>query len=161
MPLGAGQVAFLTLFGVFSLAILVFAQDLMFLGRIFPTAIGIVGMVCTVALFSQMLRKTEGPNAARYDEELIGEPDPDRPRPEGQILWFVALMAIGAVVGFFLSIGIFIAAFLKLRTRLSTLTIAIMAGSGLGALTLIGHLLHLDYPRGLLQYWFDLPWPLS
>jgi hypothetical protein len=118
-------------------------------------------MVCTVALFYQMLRKTEGPNAARYDEELIGEPDPDRPRPESQILWFVALMAIGAVVGFFLSIGIFIAAFLKLRTRLSTLTIAIMAGSGLGALTLIGHLLHLDYPRGLLQYWFDLPWPLS
>lgn len=161
IPLGAGQLAFLGLFGAFSLGILIFAQDLMFLGRIFPTAVGIIGILCTIALFFQMLRKTEGPNPARFDEELVGGEDVEKSSPESQILWFIALMAIGAVVGFFLSIGIFIAAFLKLRTRLPLHTIAIMAACGMGVLTLMGHLLHLDYPRGLLQYWFDLPWPLS
>ncbi|MGF1631231.1 MAG: tripartite tricarboxylate transporter permease [Kiloniellaceae bacterium] len=161
IPLGAGQVTFLALLGIFSLAIVAFAQDLMFLGRIFPTVVGIIGVVCTIALFFQMLRKTEGHNPARYDEELMGEPDPEKGAPEGQVLWFIALMAIGYVVGFFLAIGIFIATFLKLRTRLSALTIAIMTASGLGVLAFMGHMLHLDYPRGLLQDWLDLPWPLS
>ena len=161
MPLGAGQVIFLGLFAVFSLAVIFFAQDLMFRGSIFPTVVGTIALVTAGALGFQMLRKTDGPNAARYDEELIGGEDAKKSTPERQILWFVALMAIGAVVGFFLSIGIFIAAFLKLRTRLPLLTIAIMTGCGLGVLALMGHLLHLDYPRGLLQYWFDMPWPLS
>jgi hypothetical protein len=25
----------------------------------------------------------------------------------------------------------------------------------------LGHLLVLHYPQGLLQYWFELPWPLD
>ncbi|GAB4363462.1 MAG: tripartite tricarboxylate transporter permease [Kiloniellaceae bacterium] len=161
MPLGIGQLVFLGLIIIFSAGIVLLAQDLMFLGRIFPTVVGSVALVTAGALLFQMLRKTEGPNPARFDEELLGGEDVEKASPERQILWFVALMAIGAVVGFFLSIGIFIAAFLKLRTRLPLHTIAIMTASGLGVLALMGHLLHLDYPRGLLQYWFDLPWPLS
>ena len=161
MPLGAGQLAFLAIIGLFAVAIVGFSQDLMFLSRIFPTTVGTIAIVCTAALFYQMLRKTDGPNPARYDEELIGEPDPEKSSPESQLLWFIAIMAIAYVVGFFLAIGIFIAAFLKLRTRLSLLKIAVMAGAGLAVLAIMGHVLHLDYPRGLLQYWFHLPWPLS
>jgi TctA family transporter len=161
MPLGKGQLAFLAIIGVFSIAVVTMAQDLMFLSRIFPTTVGAVAIVCTAVLFFQMLRKTEGPNPVLYDEELIGEPDPDKPRPESQLLWFIAIMAIAYVVGFFLAIDIFIAGFLKLRTRLSLPVIAVMAASGLAALAAMSHLLHLDYPRGLLQYWIKLPWPLS
>ena len=161
MPLGIGQLVFLGLIIVFAAGIVVLAQDLMFLGRIFPTVVGSVALVTAGALLFQMLRNTDGPNPARFDEELVGGEDVEKAAPERQILWFIVLMAIGAVVGFFLSIGIFIAAFLKLRTRLPLHTIAIMTASGLGVLALMGHLLHLDYPRGLLQYWFDLPWPLS
>ncbi|WP_340120144.1 tripartite tricarboxylate transporter permease [Pelagibius sp. 7325] len=161
MPLGVGQLIFLGLVVIFSAGIVLLAQDLMFLGRIFPTVVGSIALVTAAALFFQMLRKTEGPNPARYDEELAGGEEVEKSSPESQILWFIALMAIGALVGFFLSIGIFIAGFLKLRTRLPLHTIAIMSACGLGVLALMGHLLHLDYPRGLLQYWFDLPWPLS
>ncbi len=161
MPLGIGQLVFLGLIIIFSAGIVLQAQDLMFLGRIFPTVVGSVALVTAGALLFQMLRRTDGPNPARFDEELLGGEDVEKASPERQILWFIVLMAIGAVVGFFLSIGIFIAAFLKLRTRLPLHTIAIMTAGGLGVLALMGHLLHLDYPRGLLQYWFDLPWPLS
>jgi hypothetical protein len=36
-----------------------------------------------------------------------------------------------------------------------------MTAGGLAVLAFMGHMLHLDYPRGLLQDWVDLPWPLS
>jgi TctA family transporter len=161
IPLGAGQIVFLGLLVTFSAGIVILAQDLMFLGRIFPTTVGIVALLAAMALLFQLLRKTEGPNAARFDEELMGARDPEKASPESQILWFIALMAIGYVVGFFLAIGIFIAGFLKLRTRLPALTIVVMTAGGLAVLAFMGHMLHLDYPRGLLQDWVDLPWPLS
>jgi TctA family transporter len=161
MPLGAGQIAFLALFTVFAAGIVIFAQDLLFLGRIFPTVVGSVALVTAAALFYQMLRKTDGPNAARYDDELIGEKDPDKSSPEAQLTWFLAILAMTWLVGFFIAIGLFLAIFLRVRTELSNLRIAIMTACGLAVLAFVGHMIHLDYPRGLLQQWIELPWPLS
>ncbi|MEQ9609022.1 MAG: tripartite tricarboxylate transporter permease, partial [Kiloniellaceae bacterium] len=75
MPLGVGQLIFLGLVVIFSAGIVLLAQDLMFLGRIFPTVVGSIALVTAIALFFQMLRKTKGPNPARYDEELAGGED--------------------------------------------------------------------------------------
>jgi len=161
MPLGAGQVAFLGLFAVFAAGILFFAQNLMFLGSIFPTAVGSVALVTAAALLYHMLRRTEGSNPARFDDELLGEKDPDKSSPEAQLLWFLAILALSYLVGFFLAIGLFLASFLRVRTGLSNLRIAIMTACGLGTLAFVGYMLHLDYPRGLLQDWVRLPWPLS
>jgi putative tricarboxylic transport membrane protein len=162
MPLGTGQLIFLGLIAAFALGIVWFAQDLLFLGKVFPMTVGTIAFVTALALFFQMIRRTDGPNPARFDEELI---DPEKsastPSPERQILWFVSLIAVGYVVGFFLAIGLFIASFLKLRTALSPLRIALLTACGLGMLAFMGHMLHLDYPRGLLQYSVRLPWPLS
>src|SRR5690606_10386544 len=103
---------------------------------------------------------TEGPNLARFDDELVGD-NADKSPPEHQLAWFLGLIVGGLLVGFFLAIGIFIAVFLKVRTQLSNLKIAILTGSGLGVLAFVGHVLRLDYPEGLLQSLVQLPWPLG
>src|SRR3546814_16676849 len=107
-----------------------------------------------------MTRKTEGPNPARFDDELVGENATKAP-PEHQLLWFVGLIVTALLVGFFLAIGLFIATFLKVRTELPNRTIAIMTACGLGALASVGYVLSLDYPAGLLPHVDDLPWPMS
>ena len=161
MPLGVGQVVFLALLVVFAAGIVVKGQDLMFLGSIFPTAVGSVALLTAALLFYHMLRETDGPNPARYDDEVVNNQDSDKSPPERQLMWFLFILGLSALIGFFLSIGVFIASFLRLRTKLSNLRIAILTACGLAVLAAVGHLIHLDYPRGLLQGWVDLPWPLS
>ncbi|HEY9549838.1 MAG TPA: hypothetical protein VIR45_10085, partial [Kiloniellaceae bacterium] len=160
MPLGAGQLAFLGFIAVFAAGIFIFSMDLLFLSRILPMTLGTVTLLVAAALLYHMLRKTDGPNAARFDDELIGENASKAP-PEHQLLWFLGLIGAGMVVGFFLAIGLFLVTFLKVRTELSNRTIAIMTACGLGVLAFVGYVLRLNYPAGVLQYWFDLPWPLA
>lgn len=160
IPLGGGQLAFLAFIAAFAAGIFIFSQDLLFLSRILPMTIGTVTLLVAAALLYHMLRKTEGPNPARFDDELIGENATKAP-PEHQLLWFLGLIGVGMVVGFFLAIGLFLVTFLKVRTELSNRTIAIMTACGLGVLAFVGYVLRLNYPAGVLQYWFDLPWPLA
>src|SRR3546814_10452574 len=63
--------------------------------------------VCSSDLLYHMTRKTEGPNPARFDDELVGENATKAP-PEHQLLWFVGLIVTALLVGFFLAIGLFI-----------------------------------------------------
>jgi TctA family transporter len=161
IPLGAGQVIFLGFIVVVAAVAIIFSQDLLFLGRIFPTAVGTVTLLVAAALLYHMVRKTEGPNPARFDDELIGDPNEKRGTPEGQLMWFLGIIVAGLLFGFFLAIGLFIATFLRVRTELSNLKVAILTACGLGVLAFVGYVLRLDYPTGLLQQLVDLPWPLS
>src|SRR3546814_637430 len=154
MPLGSVQFAFLGFIAVFAAGIFIFSMDLLFLSRILPMTLGTVTLLVAAALLYHMLRKTDGPNAARFDDELIGENASKAP-PEHQLLWFLGLIGAGMVVGFFLAIGLFLVTFLKVRTELSNRTIAIMTACGLGVLAFVGYVLRLNYPAGVLQYWFD------
>src|SRR3546814_8870341 len=85
--------------------------------------LGTVTLLVAAALLYHMLRRTDGPNAARFDDELIGENATKAP-PEHQLLWFLGLIGAGMVVGFFLAIGLFLVTFLKVRTELPNRTIA-------------------------------------
>lgn len=160
IPLGFGQLAFLGFIAAVAVGIIVFSLDLLFLSKILPISLGVVTLLVAAALLWHMTRQTEGPNLARFDDELVGD-NVDKAPPEHQLAWFVGLIVGGLLVGFFLAIGLFIAIFLKVRTELSNLKIAILTGSGLAVLAFVGHVLRLDYPEGLLQRLIDLPWPLG
>src|SRR3546814_7697840 len=82
-------------------------MDLQFLSRILPMTLGTVTLLVAAALLYHMTRKTEGPNPARFDDELVGENATKAP-PEHQLLWFVGLIVTALLVGFFLAIGLFI-----------------------------------------------------
>src|SRR3546814_198060 len=145
MPLGSVQFAFLGFIAVFAAGIFIFSMVLLFLSRILPMTLDTVTLLVAAALLYHMLRKTDGPNAARFDDELIGENASKAP-PEHQLLWFLGLIGAGMVVGFFLAIGLFLVTFLKVRPELSNRTIALMHASGPGGLSFVGHCLTWPLP---------------
>src|SRR3546814_1650008 len=74
-------------------------MDLQFLSRILPMTLGTVTLLVAAALLYHMTRKTEGPNPARFDDELVGENATKAP-PEHQLQWFVGLIVTALLVGF-------------------------------------------------------------
>ena len=78
---------------------------------------------------------------------------------EWNVLWLVALLATTLLVGFTLALAIFFIVFLRIRAGLDWLRCLLLTGAGLGALLLIAGTLNRDFPPGLLQEFFDLPWP--
>jgi len=72
----------------------------------------------------------------------------------------IVLVGLSALVGFLLANTIFFLAFLRYAARCSwrvTLGLTTIATIGLIA---VAQILTLDFPQGLLQYFFELPWPL-
>src|SRR3546814_11212251 len=107
-----------------------------------PMTLGTVTLLVAAALLYHMLRKTDGPNAARFDDELIGENASKAP-PEHQLLWFLGLIVAGMVVGFFLAFGLFLVPFLKARKGTSTRNTPLTPPLGLRTLGHVGHVLPL------------------
>ena len=65
------------------------------------------------------------------------------------------------LVGYSLSITIFLVFFYRFLTRTSW-WVAFGAGfAGLGFISLISKLMVIDWPSGIIQNWIHLPWPLG
>jgi len=87
--------------------------------------------------------------------------DPSVASPWSSFAWFAALFALAALFGYILAVAIFFLVFLRKRASRGwamsvTFTLAMLA-----AVLVLGHALNLDFPRGLLQGYVDLPWPLN
>jgi len=65
------------------------------------------------------------------------------------------------LIGFWLAITGFFILFLKKESDASWARILTMTVCGVGFITGLSWVMVLDFPGGLLQYWFALPWPLS
>src|SRR3546814_13840142 len=111
-------------------------MDLQFLSRILPMTLGTVTLLVAATLLYHMTRKTEGPNPAFFDDEIVGENATKAP-PEHQLLWFVDLIVCALLFGFFLAIGLFIPPFLKVRTELPNRPLAIITVCGKGVLAFV------------------------
>ncbi len=106
-------------------------------------------------------RTTRGePDRALFaDAERAGE---DASAPNGlwpTLAWFISLLALTALFGFVIALTIFFVTFFRLREKLGAGRVVLMTGSGIGLLLVMGGVLHRDFPPGLLQAFFDLPWP--
>jgi putative tricarboxylic transport membrane protein len=74
--------------------------------------------------------------------------------------WVIGLVGLSALVGFLLANTIFFLSFLRYAagcTWRMTLFLTSIATIGL---IVVAQLLTLDFPQGLLQHFFELPWPL-
>jgi hypothetical protein len=76
------------------------------------------------------------------------------------LLWFAALVAGTALVGFLVASIVFFIAFLRGPARCSWLTTLTLTAIANAALVGIADILVLDFPAGVLQSLVDLPWPL-
>lgn len=127
--------------------------------KVFPALVCGVMTVAALILLVRMARRPAG-DALFADREAAE--DTDAPYGLWSTLgWFVSLLALTALLGFVLALGIFFLAFLRRRAGASLALSAILTAAGIGGLLLLGHLVGGDFPPGLLQALVELPWPLS
>ncbi len=133
------------------------------LARVMPVMAAGVTILAVAALLWQMIsRRTDPQNRALYDEEAMPVfTDSFKSSAFSQILWFVGLMVSTWLIGFYISIGLFIFIFLKTRSPAPLWKVTFLTACGLAVLAFISHMLVLEFPRGLLQEAIELPWPLA
>ena len=138
------------------------SYPLSFLGAVFPTATSALMLCFTGFIVWKQLRAEPG-HSTHYDQELAaqvkGEHDGKSVWPS--VAWFAFLFGLTTLLGFILSLAIFIVSFMVTRTSLGWLRSWVYAAVCIGFMVGIGHYMTLDFPAGLLQRMVELPWPLK
>ena len=128
--------------------------------KVVPLVVGSFSLLCCLAVFVQMIRQPEG-HRVFADKEVAGE---EAEAPHGlwsTLSWFWGLIVLTYAVGFVLALVGFLTAFLRVRAGLNWASTLGLSACGLGFLCLIAAVLNRDFPPGLLQAAFSLPWPLK
>jgi TctA family transporter len=126
-----------------------------YLAQIFPLAVGVVGGGATLLMLVQQARGPGAAGSANFDSEANARDS----GPWRFLLWFVGFIGAVALVGFFAALIGFFIAFLRIVARASwSLTLALTAGAAT-LMLVMSHMLTLVFPGGVLQAYFDLPWP--
>ncbi len=77
------------------------------------------------------------------------------------LAWFAFLLILSSLVGFILALAVFLMTFIRFRAGLSWPKVSLYTGGGIGFMCFMAWVLNRDFPPGLLQSWFTLPWPLT
>ena len=155
------QIAFLLLaLGIFGYAIYD-ALTQSFLGAVFPASVAAVtGFFALMLMGVLVLGSNASP--AIYDHEVDGD-------HVGQAgvsslwsgaFWITLLVGLTALLGFYLALVIFFLSFLALRAKAGPVKLLVLTGAAALFMLLLADALNLNFPRGLLQDYLDLPWPL-
>jgi TctA family transporter len=126
--------------------------------RVFPFFVGAVTMLGALILLVQMMRRPES-DALFADRERNGEV-----RAYGlwqTLAWFAGLLLLTSLTGFILALAVFLISFMRLRAGMGWAFGLIYAGCGIAFMMFMAWLLNRDFPPGLLQSYFDLPWPFT
>lgn len=153
-------------FAVFLLATFLYgvisSAPLTFLGSVFPFYTSTL-MVAFTGYMVMMLVVAKPGHSAHFDQEAAarakGSDDGTTVWPS--VGWFVYLFGMTSVLGFIISIAIFIMTFLMVRTRLGVARSLLYTGLCIAFMCTLGHYLTLDFPAGVLQHYVELPWPLK
>lgn len=128
--------------------------------KIFPATVGAVTLIGCLALLIRMMLVPET-DAIFADHEQGGE---DAEAPHGlwaTLGWFAFLLVLSSLLGFILALGIFLVTFLRVRAGVRWLQTLLLSGFGIGFMCFLAGILGRDFPPGLLQEFFDLPWPFT
>jgi TctA family transporter len=133
-----------------------------FLASVFPVAVGAAALLAGgYVLWAVSGRRVNHP--ANLDQEVTGAHvgDPTVASPWTSFAWFAALFALAALVGYFLAVAVFFVLFVRRRAGRDWPTTLAYTVAMLACVLALGHALSLDFPRGVLQNFLDLPWPLK
>ncbi len=127
--------------------------------KIFPVTVGSVTLVCCFALLIRMIRAPEtDPVFADRERGEDGQAD------HGlwtTLSWFLGLLVLSSLVGFVLALSVFLVAFLRVRASLRWSKVVILSAVGIAFICAMAGTLNRNFPPGLLQELFKLPWPLT
>lgn len=128
--------------------------------RVFPVFVATISLIGALILLVQMMLVPET-HTIFADRERSGE---DRGAAYGlwpTLAWFAVLLLMTSIVGFILALAIFLVAFMRLRAGQGWAQTLLLSGVGLLFILAMAWLLNRDFPPGLLQSYFDLPWPFT
>lgn len=128
--------------------------------RTFPIFVASICLIGCAFLIIRMMLKPET-DTIFADRELNGE---DAHATHGlwpTLAWFGALLVLTSLLGFILALTVFLFAFMVVRARVSMVFAAGYTAAGLAFICTMAWLLNRDFPPGLLQEYFTLPWPFS
>lgn len=156
------QLAFVAGIAAMSLYAIWSSQQLSPLGSMFP-----IGVAAATLGFSAYLMTKIGFSAPNhplnFDLEAGTDPAsvPFGRRQWPNILWFAVLAALTALLGFVLATLIFFVAFLRLKARARWPMTVALSAAAVSVLGVLMRALLVELPAGLLQNYFELPWPLG
>lgn len=128
-----------------------------FLGQVFPLLAGSVAMLFGVALLLTQLLGRDNASGI-YDTEAVRD-DEARPLWSGAI-WLVLLVGLSYFVGFVLALLAFFLIYLPVRAKAGPVRTVVLTAFGLAVVLVMANALNLNFPGGLLQDAYRLPWPL-
>lgn len=131
-----------------------------FVDAVFPITIASASLLCGLVLLVQMRLRPES-DALFADRETGGEDADNRFALWPTLSWFAALLLATSILGFILALCGFLLAFFRLRAGLAWARSLVLTGIGIAFMCFMARLLNRDFPPGLLQHFFDLPWPLT
>jgi len=128
--------------------------------RVFPIFVASVCLVGCAFLIIRMMLKPET-DTIFADRERSGE-DADATHGLWPTLgWFAALLLLTSAFGFILALGVFLFTFMMMRARVGVVFSLGYTAAGIAFICTMAWMLNRDFPPGLLQEYFDLPWPLT
>jgi TctA family transporter len=149
------QVAFTAVvLGFFAFAI-IDGQKNSFLAMLFPVIVGCVGAVTAVMVLFAQSRGPAFAGTANFDTEA----QTTDKGPWIFAAWFAGLIALTALIGFYAALLLFFVVFLRVIARSDWRQILVLTACAGGATLGLAWALNLVFPGGLLQAYFDLPWP--
>jgi len=133
-----------------------------FLAAVFPVVVGAASLAAAgYVLWAVSGRRVDHP--ANQDQEVTGKHvgEAGIASPWTSFAWFAALFVLAALAGYMLAVALFFLVFVRVRAGRSWPMTVLLTVAALACIIALGHALHLDFPRGLLQDLVDLPWPLN
>ncbi|MDH5749857.1 MAG: tripartite tricarboxylate transporter permease, partial [Rhodospirillales bacterium] len=128
--------------------------------KFFPMLVSGIGFLCCVVLLITMQRRP-ATDIMFADWETSEEAINAAHGLWPTLAWFAFLLVTTSLVGFILALMIFLLTFMRIRAGLSWSQSAVYTVTGIVFMCFMAWILNRDFPPGLLQSWFDLPWPLT
>ncbi len=152
-------------FAGLALGLFVFAiNDAMrqsFLGQVFPLVVASVAALFGAIVILQLLFSKDSAKIV-YDQEEAPENAGDQGVRSlwSGAFWIALLVALTALVGFFLAMLAFFLIYLPVRARTGPIKTLVLTAGAAAFVLVLANALNLNFPYGLLQDMVRLPWPL-
>lgn len=143
---------------VLGLFVFTFAEGMKnsYLALMFPVAVACVGGACALWVLFWQSRGAVAAGSANFDTEAQAKDD----GPWPFLGWFLGIVALTGLIGFFAALVLFFLAFLRVVARCPWWQVLVLTAAACTFLLVLASSLNLLFPGGVLQAHVDLPWPL-
>ena len=128
--------------------------------RVFPVFVASISLIGALILLVQMMFVPET-HGLFADRENSDEDQTAQYSLWPTLAWFAFLLVLTALSGFIIALTVFLASFMRYRAQLGWLMTGFYSALGIVFMLFMAWLLNRDFPPGLLQSYFDLPWPFT